>query len=186
MQPIGSVMIMGKTRNWLATMTGILLLFSSAFAQVNIHKGDYIANYNVAWTIQDAKVYQGSVHNTEGYQYFVDQNRFYKGKYKTASNCLFTLKGDKVYLGKTVRPSSCVYTIHNNQVFKHNSLEEQSCIYTVKNNKVYIGCSTGPENVFMTLDGEVDLAILTCILEIDYYQEADTDPLENSSSRTFE
>lgn len=147
----------------------LLVIFSSAsaLAQVQIHRGNNLADYTCIYNVKNNKIYPGFSDERDQCLYVVKDNRIYKGKYinRDKSNCLYTIRHNKVYLGSHVSNANIVYTIEGNKVYKGREVTKANCIYTFDENKVYTGNS---EDCFVSVKGEIDLALLVCVLEIDY------------------
>jgi hypothetical protein len=99
--------------------------------------------------------------------YVIENNRVYKGSYvnRNKSNCLYTIKNDRIYAGNSTATQNLVYSILDNKVYQGKEISNQKCLYTYKDGKVL---NRNSEDVFVSVRGDIDLALLVCILEIDY------------------
>lgn len=137
-------------------------------AQVEIHRGDNLAAYTCLYSVNGNKIFPGINDDKETCLYVIEGNRIYKGKYVKGdkSNCVYTIKNNKIYMGNSTSSTNLLYTVEGNQVFKGKECEDYNLLYTFDNQKVFT--SAAGNDCFVSVNGEIDLSLLVCILEIDF------------------
>jgi hypothetical protein len=152
---------------FICTVIALVFLSMNSMAQVQIHRGDNLADYTCIYNINDNKIFSGMSEEQDRCLYVIENNKVYKGSCaeRDKTNCLYTIKNDKIYVGNSTTTQNLVYSILGNKVYKGKSITKQLCLYTYENGKVL---NRNSEDVFVSVDGDIELALLVCILEIDF------------------